>query len=275
MNIRTAASLLVAVVGVPAAFLCAGCPSEDLTSEEAQEAVEEVSLASQASSVAEGSIELTTSFTLGAGVDAAAEEIREFVVSQLACAEVEREGATVTIQYGATGSCLWHGQTYTGTHAVTVTRSEENDVLVHHEWTELSNGRVSVDGSADVTWDLDAKTRRVVHELTWTRLRDNRQGTGSGDRLQSPLDGDWTSGIVIDGERAWQGARGNWTLDIEQVEWQWVDPLPQSGTYTAITPAGKEVSMSFSRTGDHTIHVTVDGARRDFEFDVTSLGEVE
>lgn len=275
MNIRTAATLLFAVVSLPATLLCAGCPSEDLTSEEALEAVEEVSLASQASNVAEGSIELTTSFTLGAGVDAAAEEIRGFVVAQLACAEVEREGATVTIQYGATGSCLWHGQTYTGTHAVTVSRSEENDVLVHHEWTALSNGIVSVDGSADVTWDLDAKTRRVVHEVTWTRLRDNRQGTGSGDRLQSPLDGDWTAGILIDGERAWESERGTWKLDIDQVEWQWIDPVPQSGSYTATTPAGKEVSMSFSRTGEHTIHVTVEGARRDFEFNVTSLGEVE
>lgn len=275
MNIRTAASLLFVAVSVPASVLCAGCPSEDLTSQEALEAVEEVSLASQASNVAEGSIELTTSFTLGAGVDAAAEEIREFVASQLACAEVQRDGATVSIEYGVTGSCQWHGQTITGTHAVTVSRSDDNDVLVHHEWTQLSNGVVSVDGSADVTWSLDDKTRRVVHEVTWTRLRDNRQGTGSGDRLQSPLDGDWANGIVVDGERAWEGQRGTWKLDIDQVEWQWVDPLPQSGSYTATTPAGKEVSMTFSRVSEDTIHVTVEGTRRDFEFDVTSAGEVE
>ncbi|MBL8739476.1 MAG: hypothetical protein JNK04_00230 [Myxococcales bacterium] len=272
MKIRASVALIVPF----AAFLVAGCPAdEELTVGEAQQAVVEASVASQASNVAEGSIELTTSFTLGAAAEDAAEEIREFVVSQLPCAEVVREGATVTITYGASGdSCLFNGQNITGSHTVTVSRTDENDVLVEHTWNQLSNGRVEVSGSADVTWDSDAKTRHVVHELEWTRLSDGRTGTGSGDRLQSALDGAWKNGVIVDGDRAWDGEQGHWALAINDVEWRWVDPVPQSGSYELTTPANKQLTLTFERGDEDTIHVVVQGARRDFEFDVTSLGEV-
>jgi len=264
-------------LSLPLVALLAACPAEeDLTLGEAQDAVVEASVASQASNVAEGSIELTTSFTLGGAVEDAAEEIRAFVTTQLPCADVVREGATVTITYGVTEDiCLWNGQSFTGSHSVTVSKSEENDVLVQHTWDKVSNGRVEVSGSADVTWDIDAKTRHVVHELEWRRLSDGRAGTGSGDRLQSALDGAWTNGVVVAGSRAWDGERGNWGLEIDDVEWRWVDPIPQSGSYELTNPANKQLKLTFERVDDDTIHVFVDGARRDFEFDVTSLGEVK
>jgi hypothetical protein len=259
-----------------AAFLVAGCPADDdLTLGEAQDAVVEASVASQGANIAEGSIELTTNFTLGAAAEEAAEEVREFVTSQLPCAEVVREGATVTITYGATEeSCLFNGQDITGSHTVTISKNEENEVLVEHTWNQLSNGRVEVSGSADVTWDSEAKTRHVVHELEWTRLSDGRTGTGSGDRLQSALDGAWKNGVIVDGERAWDGDRGHWGLEIDDVEWRWVDPVPQSGSYQLTTPANKQLTLTFERSDENTIHVVVEGARRDFEFDVSSLGEV-
>jgi hypothetical protein len=272
--VKTRALLVLAVPF--AAFLVAGCPADDdLTVGEAQEAVVEASVASQGANIAEGSIELTTSFTLGAAAEDAAEEIREFVTSQLPCAEVLREGATVTITYGANDdSCLLNGQTITGSHTVTVSKNGENEVLVEHSWSKLSNGRVEVSGSAEVTWDAEAKTRHVVHELEWTRLSDGRTGTGSGDRTQSALDGAWANGVIVDGERAWDGDRGHWGLEIDDVEWRWVDPVPQSGSYQLTTPANKQLTLTFARSDEDTIHVVVEGARRDFEFDVTSLGEV-
>lgn len=273
MNYR---SIFAAVPVAAVAVLSAACPAEEeVTYEEAQEAVVEASLASQASSVAEGTIEIATSFTLGQAVEEAAEEIRAFAESQLPCAAVTREGATVSIQYGASGECEFHGRAFTGTHSVTVSRNEENDVLVHHEWDDVSNGRVSVDGSADVTWSLDDKSRHVVHELTWTRESDGRSGTGSGDRVQTALDGSWQNGVAIEGERSWEGERGTWDLQIDGVEWRWIDPVPETGSYQLTTPANKLITLSFERLDEDTIHVTVTGGRRDHEFNVTSLGEVE
>jgi len=267
------------LVALPAfALLNAACPADDddVTLEEASEAVTEATLASQASILAEGSIELTTSFTLGQAVEEAAEEIRGFVVTQLPCAEVVRDGSTVSISYGAAGdTCSWHGQSFSGTHRVTVTRAAEQDVLVHHEWDGVSNGRVEVNGTADVTWNLDAQTRHVVHELTWTRLSDGRTGTGTGDRLQSPLGGDWSEGIVVDGQREWDGQRGDWKLGINEVEWRWDDAVPQSGSYVTTTPTNKTITMRFVRIDADTINVTIEGPRRDFEFNVNKVGDVQ
>jgi hypothetical protein len=266
-------SLLAALV-VSTTVALAGCPADELTLAEAQDAVVEASVASQASNVAEGTIELTTSFTLGGAVEDAAEEIRAFVESQLPCAEVSREANTVTVTYGVEVGCEYHGNSYTGTHTITVSRTDELDVLVEHSWDELSNGRVEVSGTAQVTWDREAKSRHVVHELAWTRLSDGRSGTGTGDRLQSALDGSFANGVSVDGTRAWEGAAGTWDLSIDGVDWRWRDPLPEAGSYTLTTPNDKQFALSFERLDEDTFVVSVDGARRDFEFQVTSQGEV-
>jgi hypothetical protein len=266
--------LLVALVPT-FALANAGCPASDITVGEASAAVEETSIASQASNLAEGSLELTTSFTLGQAVDKAAGEIAGFIKTELPCAQVTASGATLTIDYGANGdTCTWHGQNITGTHIVTVSKDDANDVLVHHEWDNMSNGRVEVSGTADVTWDLSAKTRHVVHTLNWTRLSDGRTGTGTGDRTQSPLDGDWAQGILIDGSRTWTGQAGKWDLQIDQVGWRWDDPVPESGEYALTTPANKELTLSFMRKDADTITVTVTGGKKSFHFDVSKIGDV-
>ncbi len=252
-----------------------GCPADELTTAEAKEAVVEATVASQASSVAEGTIELTTSFSLGVAVEQAAQEIAEFAASQLACAEIEREGATVTIRFGEEQGCEYHGMTYTGSHTVKVARAQEGEVLIEHTWEALSNGRVEVSGSAEVTWTGTTQARRVTHELTWTRLVDGRTGSGSGDRTQSALGGDWADGITLSGTRSWSGKAGEWDLGIEDVEWRWADPVPQSGSYTLTTPQDDELTLTFTRFDKDTLVVSLDGARRNLEFRVSSQGEVE
>lgn len=50
--------------------------------------------------------------------------------------------------------------------------------------------------------------------------------------------------------------------------------MPESGSYTLTTPNDKQLVLSFERLDEDTIVVSVDGARRDFEFRVTTQGEV-
>jgi hypothetical protein len=260
---------------LPVATTLAGCPAEDLTYAEAQDAVREAALASEATSIAEGSVEIATSFTLGQAAEAAAAEVRDFIESQMPCAEVTLVDKTVTVVYGAkAGECVWRGRTMSGTHVITFLKTD-SQIEISHEWQDISNGRVEVDGTATVTWDLDEETRHVVHELTWTRLGDGRTATGSGDRTQSPLDGAWDDGIVVDGSRAWEGENARWDLQIDGVAWRWIDPVPQAGSYELTTPKDKTVRMKFERLDETTIQVTVEGARRDHTFRVTSIGEVE
>lgn len=263
------------IASVPLALFAAGCPAEDLTYGEAKEAVQEAALASEAGQIAEGTVEIAASFTLGKAAEEAAAEVRDYIQTQLPCAAVTLEEKTLTVEYGALpGDCLWHGRKVTGTHVITFARTDET-IEVAHEWHDMSNGRVEVDGTANVTWDLDDKSRHVVHELTWTRLSDGKTATGSGDRVQSPLGGEWKNGISVDGTRGWEGDRGTWDLEINQVEWRWIDPVPQSGSYVLTTPKEKTLTMSFARIDDDTIEVTVEGAKRDHKFRVTSVGDVE
>jgi hypothetical protein len=261
----------------PIAALCltVGCKqnNQPLTAGEAQQALEEVSVSAEATNVTAGSIDIATNFTIGGAVEKAAEEIKSYLETTLPCAEITLIDATLTVEYGAKpGDCTYKGLTYSGTHIISVDRNDENDVLVHHEWAELTNGKVSVTGTADVTWSLNDATRRVEHEVEWTRLSDGRTGVGSGDRLQKALEGGIGEGFQEDGSLAWDGKAGRWDLAIEGVQIRWSDPVPQAGVYRLATPQGKNATMSFERIDDDTIKVTVASGEQSFDFNVSKLG---
>ncbi|MCP4680031.1 MAG: hypothetical protein GY854_31980 [Deltaproteobacteria bacterium] len=246
-----------------------------LTAEEARQALEEVTLSSQALSLASGSVEIATDFTIGDAVEAAAEEVREFIETQLPCAEVTLTGATLSIVYGALpGDCFYNGRRYKGMHTITIVSAAVGKLEVHHEWTNLENNQVSVSGTADVTWSSADSSRHVVHELTWKELPGGETVVGGGDRTQTVLQGGLLEGIRVDGNRDWTSESGDWDLEINAVEARWIDPVPQSGSYTLDTPFNKTVEMSFSRVDEDTIEVTVGSGRQSFSFNVSKSGMI-
>jgi len=271
--------LIRIALALPLAFVLAGCPKKNdsgdpLTRAEAQSALEEAQASSAADSLASANIEISTSFTLGSGVTQAASEIRTAIQSQLPCAEVTLADATLTVDWGVNaGSCTYRGHTFTGASSISVEKNADNQVRVHHEWTDLSNREVTLNGHADVTWDFDALTRHVVHHAEWTHLATGRSGVGDGDRTQQALDGDLTQGIQVDGTRSWTGKQGRWDLALDGVEWRWADPIPQAGSYVLATPFDKSVTLSFARVDSDTIGVTVAGAKGSFSFKVTSVAK--
>lgn len=262
---------------LPAALLLNGCPRDDeeLTLSEASQAVEESTLDTQAEAIAGSTVDIATNFTIGQGVEAALGELRAYVESQLPCAKVALSPGKLEVEYGAVPgkSCTYKGQTYSGKHSVEVKRNDD-EVLVHHVWTGLSNQRFSVTGTADVTWSRADQSRHVVYDGTWTRLSDGRKGEGAGDVTMRALGGNLADGISIDGDRSWTGQRGRWTLDINRVDARWADPVPQAGSYVITNPENKRLTLSFARVDGDTIRVDVTGARRDYHFNVTATGEV-
>jgi len=268
---------LTAVLALPLLVLT-GCPrdkQQPLTLGEATQALEQARDAGQAEGLTASSVDISTNFTIGTAVQEGAEELRSFIGTQLPCADITLRDASLTVVYGAKpGNCTYRGHTFSGTHVIGVERNDEAQVEVHHEWTDFSDGVVSLDGAADVTWNFADETRRVKHTSRWTSLASGRTGTGSGDRLQSVLAGGLSEGIVVDGERNWQGERGGWDLAIDGVELRWTDPVPQAGRYTLSTPFDKTVSMSFARLDADTIKVTVESGKREFSFDVSKLGAI-
>jgi len=262
-------------LALPLAFALGGCPKdksgEPLTHAEAQSALEESQASSAADALTAANIEVSTSFTLGSGLAQAATEISAAIQSQLPCADVTLADATLTVEWGVNpGNCSYRGHTFTGESSISVQKNENDEVLVHHEWNGLSNGVVTVYGSADVTWSASAKSRHVVHQASWTYLPTGRTGTGSGDRTQTPLDGDLSVGIAVSGTRSWTGKDGKWDLAIDNVEWRWDDPLPQAGSYSLATPFDKSVTLAFSRADGDTVAVTVTGAKGSFTFMVST-----
>lgn len=264
------------VLALPLALVLGGCPrdksdSDPLTRAEAQDALEEAQGSTSAEALGAANVEIFTSFTLGEGLATAAAHLRDAIESQLPCALVTLEDATLTVEWGVnSGNCTYRGHTFTGTSAVSVEKNSDDQVLVHHEWTDLSNGVVTLNGSADVTWDFAAKSRHIVHHAEWKVVASGRTGVGDGDRTQTPLAGGVAEGIRVEGTRTWTGKKGRWDLAIDGVEMRWQDPIPQAGTYSLATPFDKSVSLGFGRVDDDTIRVTVEGDKGSFSFDVTS-----
>jgi hypothetical protein len=258
-------------------FLLFACPqnSQSVSEGDAQVALEQSALSTQADTLVSDTVELSTNFSIGQSLENAAEQLKDYVQSQLPCADITRDHSTLSITYGAkSGNCSYHGHSVTGEHTIQVMRNADNEVSVHHVWNDLSDGHLSISGDADVTWSRTAKSRHVLHELTYRVLsgRDaGRTGTGRGDRTQTAIDG----GVRLEGERTWDGDQGHFALDIDGVEMRFVDPVPEAGTYSLTTPSGAALTLVFSRRDADSIRVQVNTAQRSFAFVVTSSGAIE
>ena len=214
-------------------LLMVACNQDALTREEAVDALEESSIESQASALTSGPVEISTNFTIGSAVEKrcgrpAGLSRRRDPLREDHHRRRHRHHASGA---AAGGTCTYKGLTYSGTSSVTV-RKTDPDAQVDHTLTNLSNGKVKVNGTANVTWSGAEHSRHVVHELTWTRLSDNRTGTGSGDRTQTllyPSQG-LAGGIRIDGNRHWSGKSGEWDLAITGVEVGCKTPAPRQAS---------------------------------------------
>jgi hypothetical protein len=274
--------VLAILVGLGFGTLSIGCPprTQELSAGEAQQALEESALASQAETLLSAGVDITTHFTIGSALEQAATETQAFVISQLPCAKISRDTATLTIQYGATpGACSYHGHNFAGEHSVSVLRNAANEVAVHHAWNDFNDGHVSITGSADVTWSRTTDSRHVIHDITWTVLTGSyagQSGSGRGDRTQTPLaEGGIATGMRIDGTRTWDVPTGHFDLDIDSVEVRWSDPVPQAGAYVLTTPAGLTLTLGFGRIDAGLIRVSARSGTREFSFAVASDGRVE
>lgn len=256
---------------------CLGSNEESgMTNAEALESLTQALSSGEGESVVTGVVEISTNFTIGSAIEAAVEELRTFLESQVDCSTATVENATLTIDFGTLDdSCVYRGTTYAGTAATTLVRNDEGEVQVEHVWTDLSNGRASVSGTGTVTWSAADLSRRVVHQLDWTK--DSVEWVATGDRTQTLVDASTgiEAGIQIDGVRNWSNDRGDWLLAINSVAFRLEDPIPFSGQYSVTTPDDNVLTITFSEIDDDTIEARLSGTRRDWVFHVSSTGSVE
>lgn len=253
---------------VPVLVCAAACQPLYATNTELRMAINDVVATGEAASLEDGVLEITTDFTLADGLDAIVAEVRAFLESQVPCSTVTAiDEHTLELDFGTIeDACAYRGRTFAG--VVTVSYGRLGDtIIVTHDYDGFTDGRTTIDGSANVAWQVNA--RRIEAEFAITGPR----GTFSveSERLQTWF-GD---GIRVDGRREWHGPSGDTVLDILDVEMRAVDPVPQDGAYVLTTPRGREITMTFDRKDEDTITVTVSGGRRDRVFEVSRSGEVD
>ena len=243
--------------------------------ESAELAVQESALTAQLDSLIADAADRNSRFDIGQGLDNAAEQLKLQLNQELPCAAVTRQGSELSIFYDAAGSgCTWHQRALAGQHSVRVTRNADDEVGVHHEFTNFRDGTLSLSGSADVAWSRISKSRRVLHTVTFAALSGVNAGvTGesTGDSTQVTL----TDGVRINGLREWHSSRGFYSLDMQAIEQRFTDSVPQLGAYELTLPSDDALILAFGRIDTDNILVTVQGAQRELSFVVRPDGSVE
>jgi hypothetical protein len=271
-----AARLTTLALSLSAVATLPGCFFQGMSIAEIQEAVDGLVLAGQIQTLEDGTLELTTDFTIADGVQAILDERRAFLASQLPCSTVETITDGLRIDFGVLGDdCEYRGMTFAGVAEVTV-RAEGSSYVVAHDYQGLTNGVVRLDGSVDATWSQGS--RRVITALVGTRLADERSLTIDADRVFTLRDADagLAGGFVIDGTRSWQLEDAlPWSMTIDGVTVRWEDPVPEDGVYSVTAPSGAGASLSFDRIDDDTIALTLATGRRARVFHVSKSGAVD
>lgn len=240
-------------------FLSLGCGEREMGPLEALAALQQSARSSQGAVATQEPIEVSTEFTIGAGLEAAAAELQAFWESQADCNEVTRDGTTTWIDWGELGDgCEHRGRTYAGLTGVTVTRADGEGVEVEHEWLGFHNEDVRVDGGAVVTWSGASRSRRVVTDHTWTTLDGETADVRGEHEVAARDDG---TGFTLVGERDWDTDGGTWRLDLQDIGFRLQDPLPETGRYVVTSPENKTLTIAFDRVDESTIEAVLTGVR--------------
>ena len=144
----------------------------------------------------------------------------------------------------------------------------------HVDMVESNNKKAAFLRDSVMRFELPASVHACRIEQAAGRVATPQIVTARALAALDPLLG-LAGGVEIDGWRDWQGTRGEWHLDIDEVEVRGQDPVPQSGQYALTTPENKLVTLAFERLDEDTITVTLTSARRERVFEVTAAGDVD
>jgi hypothetical protein len=252
------------------------CDRDTMTNREVLTALEESRDSSRGERATAEPIEISTEFTIGDAVDAAAQQMADFWASQEPCTDVTVEAGTILVDYGGLDDdCEFEGNTYGGQATIDIDSTTPGQVQVTHTWDALTDGDVQVDGGAVVTWaDVGALSRQVTTDHTWSDVADGTTVDVLGDHTLGFLDEEagLDAGITLEGTRDWFSESGDWHVDMTGLELRLQDPVAQAGVLSLTNPDGRHLDLIHERIDETTIRVTLTGARKDWVFDVNQLG---
>ena len=248
-----------------------------MSQQEAAEALGEAATATRAQALTNNVIEISTDFTIGRGLENAAEELRGALASQVPCSTVTIAGATVTIDFGSLNdTCFWRGKNWGGVAMIELNSDAPYALTVTHTWIDLTNGDITVNGSGTVDWNIETSSRSVAYQLVWTDIFFEGERTDRGTITQQLINPDagLVDGFVVGGTRRWESDGGSWTLTAHAVEMRLQDPIPQAGEYTLLTAGGDDLSLAFGRVDEDTIAAELNAVGRSWTFHVHRSGRI-
>lgn len=252
---------------------------EDLTQEEARTAVLEVQESSAGDVATIEVIDVSTDFTIGGQIFDALNSIADFWESQADCTTVSMEGDVITVDFGSLDDgCEYRGHTWAGLDTITILGVVEGNLRVEHEFTQFTNGNVTLDGTATVTWSSSEDTRHVVTDYTLANFVTDTIVEVRGDHTTGRLDPDRPireSGFTLDGSKEWTGENGLWMTELNDIEWRIDDPAPQAGAARVTSAGGKTLTIRYDRIDGNTTSARVTGPNgNEFLFRITADGTV-
>lgn len=249
------------LTAAPAAWL-AGCGVDsDVTVEDARAAVREFDASSRSDLTTAPLVEVSTDVTIGEAIEDALDDIASFWESQAPCTAVSLDATGITVDFGSLDdNCLFNGHTFAGLDHISFDNLLVGDLQVHHAVDQLTNGDVTLDGDADVTWQGDGEGRNVAIDYTIADFVDANLVEVTGEHTIARLDPAlpvWDGGFTLDGTRSWTRGRATWSVDMDGLELLPTDAAPQAGDVVVTDPKGRELAITYGRLDGDTVTATV------------------
>jgi hypothetical protein len=230
------------------------------TTDTVREAIDELVGAGVGEAATRAILDVTTSFEPGLGVPATVDAIQGLLSDEIACAavSVDPDGATLALDFGArSDGCQHLGRNLAGLIELRVVTNQRNNIELSYAFLDFVHAETILNGELGFRWDGTPSNRELSHQLNW----DSAEGTVASEsqrtwKLLDPPAG-IAAGIEVQGTRDWSSIRGLWHLQMDGLQVQGVDPVPQAGAGVLTTPRGNELDLSFERLDASTVRVVV------------------
>lgn len=268
--------ILPAIALLAACVPLVGCGR--VSREDAEAAIDQAALASQAEALMAQIVELGGEIPAEGSVEQAAESLATTIRRRIECVDATVSADTVQLDFGAPDRpCAWAGRTLSGCAWLRVLQNTADTVVVDHYWVtgserdchgdDFSDGAMTVDGTATVTWTTATGARQVAqHDIVWRQNGATRTASASGDLIEHALSD--PAGVRFDGSQEWTSDGAAWRVTSGDIALAWDDFLPRSGTHRVIDPAGDELIITYERDADGRTQVRVEGDGDSFAFEV-------
>jgi len=258
------------VLGGAAMALSACSGSATLSARDVYTIIDELDVAVRAEALAEPGVQFASGSAMNAASPTEAAASLERALVQYPCVDVVRTGASLSVAFSATlyntycGTGAGGGQIpVSGEETITFLQADGLNTSVDHAWKAVSNGYLTIDGTAHVTTAVTpyGSSQHVVNTLSWVRTSDGKSGHGQDDRT-SPVTSLTDQAILPTGLRTWESDAGAWEMrPIDARLQDATTQLPFVGSFAVVTPERRALTFSVLYDSNGARLVLTDGTR--------------